>query len=394
MSNERPDLNKIRTDYQVADDNTTQWVPQLGGIPVRIPGVAARTLTETEGRMLDGLASREGLLGLQRFRDAAETAERIADERFPRDNPVPKNIPQNRANEWQANDGHNDAMRHTLWNALMTQQFGRGWTSTYATAHEALPGNPANREAMDLYNNAVGRSIGAANPNATPEQLADKVQEAMNQGKLIVMNSQGNLEWSDRVPVGKHGLTPDEVLGPKLPVPQPNNNVSSIEGTNQNPALGTQPHQVALAAADPGDTRARQPAEEQLQNMNRMYNDPVFLQAAKALDEKDLNVQGAHVPYSAALAANLTAINNIEPGKLIADANGQPDRNYFVFGDKPQGATGPEYGMFSQKDLQTVTAQQSADTAAVALAAQDNRTQTQTQDLNEVQTKKGFSMTA
>ena len=39
----------------------------------------------------------------------------------------------------------------------------------------SLPGNSADREAMDLYNNEVGRQIALAHPDASRQELADLV---------------------------------------------------------------------------------------------------------------------------------------------------------------------------------------------------------------------------
>ena len=59
----------------------------------------------------------------------------------------------------------------------MTQRFGEQWTRDFTTAHERLPNNPATAEAMDLYNNQIGRQIAVNNPDASPEQLADLVEQ-------------------------------------------------------------------------------------------------------------------------------------------------------------------------------------------------------------------------
>lgn len=86
-------------------------------------------------------------------------------------------------------DGHGDAFRHMYWNALMSQKFGEEWTDTYATAHEKSGGNNPQREAMDLWNNELGRKIGAANPDATPEQLQELVRQEIEgeNGRAIVI---------------------------------------------------------------------------------------------------------------------------------------------------------------------------------------------------------------
>jgi hypothetical protein len=132
---------------------------------------------------------------------------------------LPSGVPAEREREWQGNDGHRDAFRHAYWSARLTQEYGTDWARAFTTAHEGLPGNVANREAMDLYNNSVGIEIGAANRNATPKELAQLIEQAVSQGKTVVMQSDGKLQWSDRVRVGEHGLSPDEVIGPHKATP-------------------------------------------------------------------------------------------------------------------------------------------------------------------------------
>ncbi|MEU9113703.1 hypothetical protein AB0D04_18460 [Streptomyces sp. NPDC048483] len=102
-------------------------------------------------------------------------------------------------------DGHMDAFRHTYWNALMAQKYGVDWAERYGNAHERVPGNPADREAMDLHNNDLGRRIAMENPTATPAQLAEKVQAAVQQGRTVVMDREGSLVPSDKVRVDKNG---------------------------------------------------------------------------------------------------------------------------------------------------------------------------------------------
>ncbi|NMO19629.1 hypothetical protein HPC49_48350 [Pyxidicoccus fallax] len=202
----RPDLGQIQRDYQVKDDETTKWSPKgLGFIP--IPFAPEAEVTKTEAKMLDQLSVSQGLYGLKKLNDIKEKAFAEADRLYPTPGSVPGNIPEDRRGEWVGNDGHRDAFRHAYWNALMTREFGADWTKQFATAHEALPGNPATREAMDLYNNEVGRQIAIDNPNASPEELATLVQQAVTDGKTVVLDSSGQLQWSDRVAYGQHGLT-------------------------------------------------------------------------------------------------------------------------------------------------------------------------------------------
>ncbi|WP_197059096.1 LysM peptidoglycan-binding domain-containing protein, partial [Paracoccus sanguinis] len=107
-----------------------------------------------------------------------------------------------------SNDGHVDAYRHALWNARMTKQFGAEWTREYATAHERLPENPGPREAMDLYNNEVGRRIATENPGASDADLQRLVRQAVDRGDLVVIDRSNRLAWSDRVKLGEHGNVP------------------------------------------------------------------------------------------------------------------------------------------------------------------------------------------
>jgi hypothetical protein len=218
VSDPRPDLGTVRTQYQVPDDEVITYRPRAFGA-VDIPFTSGRQMTKTEGELLDGLTLRRGMLGLSEFKDIAGDAFERGTERFP-DNPLPSGVQEDRAAEWQGNDGHRDAFRHSYWSARLAQEYGADWARAFTTAHEGLPGNVANREAMDLYNNSIGIQIGAANPNASPEELANLVQNAVTQGRTVVINRSGDLEWSDRVPVGQHGLTREDVLEPHMQTPQ------------------------------------------------------------------------------------------------------------------------------------------------------------------------------
>ncbi|MET9859497.1 hypothetical protein ABZY93_09245 [Streptomyces smyrnaeus] len=112
------------------------------------------------------------------------------------------------------NDNHNDALRHTCWNALTTKKYGAQWTEKYATTHEARPGNQPEREAMDLYNNEIGRRIAQDHPDASEEELADLVEKAMRDGDtLVVDHGGGHLTFSGRISsreTGEPKLQPSE----------------------------------------------------------------------------------------------------------------------------------------------------------------------------------------
>ncbi len=180
---EKPTLEEILEQYQVSDDPDgieEEWEPPW---PLSI-FTEPKRITAGEARMLAELNPLE----LRDMNQMKEAAEAEAAERF---------------RTAHTGDNHLDAFRHAYWNALMTQRFGEDWTREFATAHERLPGNFASSEAMDLWNNEVGRRIAAANPNASPEQLADMVEQAVKNGETVVVRPDGQgVIWSDQIPVG------------------------------------------------------------------------------------------------------------------------------------------------------------------------------------------------
>jgi hypothetical protein len=212
----RPSLTDVRRDYQVQIDTMVDWQPRALGI---VPLADARSLTTTEARMLDGLQSNRGLLGLQEFAGIRDDALATAVRTFPATGPVPAAVERqiqtapagDRASlrdTWRTSDGHNDAFRHAYWSARLTQAYGAEWAQQFTTAHEAVPGsinNSAVREAMDLYNNSVGIRIAEANPNASPARLAELVETAVRNGETVVVGQSGQLAWSDQVAIGQHG---------------------------------------------------------------------------------------------------------------------------------------------------------------------------------------------
>jgi hypothetical protein len=365
---ERPDLTTVRTTYQVADDKVIDYHPRAFGA-IDIPFTSAVKITKTEGALLDELTSSRGLVGLQQFSGIKDRAFSEAEKRFP-DNPLPGNIPADRAREWQGNDGHRDAFRHAYWNALLTQQYGEQWTKAFTTAHEGLPGNTANREAMDLYNNEVGRSIGAANKNATPEQLANLVEQSLNQGKLVVVDRNGSLEWSDRVVKGQHGLAPNEVIGPHLGTP-------GVVNLSYN-----------AAPAVPGQQGTMLAAADQAPNVDRMRQDPMYGQVVTAMQAKGLegDAMAANL-YAAATRERLSGVTNIEIGKQISDPNGNPDRTLFVF-DGSNGPLGPNHARVSENQALATPVQVAANSAVEA------KTQQIAALTLDQEPKKAMSMTA
>lgn len=109
-------------------------------------------------------------LAAMNFKSDAEKALTEAQNRFP-----PETL----------HNGEGDAFRHAYWNALMTKDENAELAEEFATAHESAPGQPAAEKTMDLCNNAVGRQIAKDNPNATEEELANLVIQALKDGRLL-----------------------------------------------------------------------------------------------------------------------------------------------------------------------------------------------------------------
>lgn len=187
---DRPSLDQILRDYQVQPEETITWKPNYVGW---LPGVPSQTVTKTEGELLDNLQNDRGLRGLQEFRDIRDDALKTAQERYP---------------DAPGADSHLDAFRHAYWNALMVQKYGEDFARDFATAHEGSA-ETADSEAMDLYNNQVGRRIAVENPDASPEELANLIQQAVTNGEMVVIDGKGDLAWSDQVAIGQTGVADD-----------------------------------------------------------------------------------------------------------------------------------------------------------------------------------------
>ncbi len=213
----KPTLNSIERNYQVKEEASKDWSPKLfGSIPIGELG-GKRKLTITEGKLLDNLTRDRGISGLQKFEAIYKDALATSVSRIVPSTTIPANVeaqiqklPADKQDaaraSWPAKDGHTDAFRHAYWSARLTSEFGAEWTKQFTTAHEGInPGNSTD-EAMDLYNNQVGRQIAISNPNASPAELADLVKAALDNGDLLVLNSKGNLDWSNKVAVGHHGI--------------------------------------------------------------------------------------------------------------------------------------------------------------------------------------------
>jgi len=153
----RANQRAVSLPLPVRDDpgGSVEWEPPWPASLTTEP----RSITATEAEL-----DRLGLLALRDFRDMADDSFETADARF---------------DTVDRKDDHNDAFRHTYWNALMARRFGEDWAEAYTDAHEGVRDNTAAREVMDLYNNSVGRRLATENPDADAAELADLVEQAV-----------------------------------------------------------------------------------------------------------------------------------------------------------------------------------------------------------------------
>jgi len=207
------ELDRILRTYQVEEEETIIWSPNLGSFSNKVPDSMKKSqeLTITEARMLDKIINDEGLVRGALFEEAAKQALAVAKRVYPDVSSYPiciQQLTEKERNTWQGNDGHRDAFRHAFWNALLTRHFGAEWTRAFTTAHEGSSRNNADRLAMDLYNNEVGRKIAVTNPYSSNKDFERLIKEACDTGKLVVIaEGGGHLEWSNNVPVGEHGYS-------------------------------------------------------------------------------------------------------------------------------------------------------------------------------------------
>ncbi|MES9939962.1 MAG: LysM domain-containing protein [Candidatus Thiodiazotropha sp. 6PLUC2] len=212
---DRKPMSEILEQYQVTDDAVLpEWQLEVKVGPltiervpftnIEVPILEDRTRTETD--LIQQLYDREGFFAVKTFNDIVNpqgtdqeiNAYRIADQKFSQFDDKGKFVKG-------GEDGHNDAMRHSFYSAMLTKEFGVGFAESFATAHEGVPGNPADREAMDLFNNELGRRIAVENPKATPRELAGLIYNAILNGEAVVIDGKGELVYSDQVAVGQTG---------------------------------------------------------------------------------------------------------------------------------------------------------------------------------------------
>ena len=96
-----------------------------------------------------------------------------------------------------------NAIRHTLWQAILTNEFGKGQAERIGNAHEdgididlsqRRFGTPELADkAVDLLNNEIGRSIGERNPGADNATMAEAVAaEFRDNGLWTVTDNHDN----------------------------------------------------------------------------------------------------------------------------------------------------------------------------------------------------------
>jgi hypothetical protein len=181
-------LEQIQRDYQVQDDSE-DFFEFLG---------QKKEMTEKEAVMLRKL----WLWEIKEFFDISNNRQFLVFDKGRAFKEAARQFPAGES------DGHQDAFRHAFWNILLAKSssFGKDWAEKFTTAHEGRSGNPAAREAMDLYNNEVGRSIYQKNPEKSEGELSELLKEAINKGELLVIHSDLNLAWSDQVIPGATGI--------------------------------------------------------------------------------------------------------------------------------------------------------------------------------------------
>lgn len=96
-------------------------------------------------------------------------------------------IAEDKSNAWYEpsclEDGNGDAFRHAFWNCLMNKSIGSDMAKRWGDAHESgVPNNPPLKEAMDLFNNRIGRGISIT--STVGDEAPNKVREAVREGRL------------------------------------------------------------------------------------------------------------------------------------------------------------------------------------------------------------------
>ena len=192
-------LDEILKRYQVADDprgrgKAEQWNPYgfrhdwAAWVLKRLKKDFNAKMTVKEMDMLNSMLPWE----LWDAYEAQRNAQGVSQDYYPTADNKPGNYDQN------------DAFRHAYWSALLTKRLGPDWSREFTSAHEGYYSNPGPAEAMDLYNNEVGRKIAEQHPDASEESLARLIDDAVRKGDLVTIADDEGLRWSDYD--GKHAV--------------------------------------------------------------------------------------------------------------------------------------------------------------------------------------------
>jgi hypothetical protein len=220
----RPSLSDIERFYHIIPEGRYHWTPNTNTFGIE----RSAYVTNTEGKLLDTLVATRGLMGLAQAEairiDSFSTAvARIPStdqppqsaisaidaqiQHYPADQQASKR--EELIDTWNGNYGHQDAFRHAYWSARQTQAFGADWANQFTSAHEGFEQGQTTTAAMDLYNNKIGQQIALQNPNASPQELADLVMFALDNGYLTVVSPAGRLTWSNEIARYHHGFGAD-----------------------------------------------------------------------------------------------------------------------------------------------------------------------------------------
>ncbi|MEV4127795.1 hypothetical protein [Nocardia sp. NPDC049707] len=201
------DLESIVTSYQVDDGDKryVMWpdadkIAQWKKWSLRTIDIEPKQITAAEAEMLNNLS----LWEQWQFKQISEKAQEEAYKAFP---PIQMLDPEGKP-VMNDQDNHTDAFRHVYWNALLTREFGEDWTKEYTSKHEMRDDNRSVREAMDLYNNEVGRRLAVENPTKSGyspfgHDLTDVVKEAVLRGDTVLIDKDGQLNWTNQVKIGE-----------------------------------------------------------------------------------------------------------------------------------------------------------------------------------------------
>ena len=180
--------------YQVPAQapNNAQWPQERPWRDI----FGSRRMTQAELNLLNQLTPTQRVTAAAIALEAEAQARRLYPEPVPHE-AQPRTI--------SPDGGHANAFKHTYWSARLAQTLGPQWAEAFTTAHETERGNRPPGQSMDLFNNAVGRQIAAENPGADASILANKVSEAVAQGRTVVVDLDGQIRYSDRIHKGQTG---------------------------------------------------------------------------------------------------------------------------------------------------------------------------------------------